>query len=305
MDNNNTRQNNKYVVYKNDLKYRKHRNLDKNKILFNDEITRELYDTDLDSIDYRMKECIESGCITLDLKHMDLTDNTFPKISTTISKKLKYLFMSDNNLTKIPDFVIMFPCLEVIDISYNNISRVDDIPVTLNELCIRDNPLSYFKINKICSSLKIIDCSNCLLREIANNFTNLEILICSNNKLTSINNHCNLKKLICNSNKISHISDCVKLEYLDCNDNNILNNLSDDMIRLEHIVCSNTSINKLPYKSPLKTVESFNNKISELQYIPTLKEFLCNNDQLKLISEKYKIESITEHKKKFLCIMFK
>lgn len=300
---NHNNKNEPYVVYKNDLKYRKHRDLDKKKIIFNDDETERMYDMDLDSVEYRFEECVQSNCITLDLKCMELTDDTFPVIPHNIVQNAKYVFLSENNLTKIPSQISTFKNIDVLDMSYNNIQNISMLPSTLLELCIRDNPLTQINVNQKISNMMLFDCANCKLSNIPNIFVNLKTLMCGNNKLTSINGFVNLKKLICDSNQISNVTNCPNLEYLDCNKNKI-NELPDNMPKLGHLICSDTNLSTLPYNSPLKSIEVFHTDITKLHYIPTLGEFLCNKDQLKSISSKYKIDSITEHKKKFIYIGF-
>ena len=148
---NHNNKNEPYVVYKNDLKYRKHRDLDKKKIIFNDDETERMYDMDLDSVEYRFEECVQSNCITLDLKCMELTDDTFPVIPHNIVQNAKYVFLSENNLTKIPSQISTFKNIDVLDMSYNNIQNISMLPSTLLELCIRDNPLTQINVNQKCS----------------------------------------------------------------------------------------------------------------------------------------------------------
>jgi Leucine-rich repeat (LRR) protein len=292
----------KYIVYKNDLKYRKHRNLEESKIeFFNDEV-KNMFNHDLDTIEYRIKECVESNCSTLDLKCMDLTDDTFPNISLSIAKKVKFLFLSENNLTKIPEQLINFKNIEVLDVSHNKIINVKHLPISLLELCISYNPLITFSETLNCNNIVTLDCSNCKLKTIPN-FINLKLLLCGHNNIVSICNFNNLKKLLCDTNKIKEIKGCPNIEYLDCNKNPI-NLLDNNMCALEHLICSDTILSTLPYKSPIKTIESFNNNIHDLRYIATLNEFLCNVNQLDSISSRYKIKSINEHKKKFIHILF-
>jgi Leucine-rich repeat (LRR) protein len=294
--------NDKYIVYKNDLKYKKHRNLDKSKAIFNNNEVENLFNVDLDTINYRIKECIDEKCITLDLKCMSLTDDTFPHIDPTIAKKVKYLFLGENNLTKIPIQIKNFINLKVLEISHNKLINVSHLPLSLTELCVRDNPLKAFDESINLNALEILDCSNCQLKTIPK-FINLKILSCGHNDITAINDLIHLTKLLCESNQIKEINNCTKLKYLDCNKNPVCS-LSDNMNNLEHLICSDTSLSLLPYSSPLKSVESFNNKITKLYYIASLNEFLCNVNQIKNISAKYKIKSSTEYKKKFVHIIF-
>jgi Leucine-rich repeat (LRR) protein len=292
----------KYIVYKNDLKYRKHRNLEKSKIkFFNDEV-KNMFDHDLDTIEYRIKECIESNCTTLDLKCMDITDDTFPNISLSMAKKVKFLFLSENGLTKIPDQLINFTNIEVIDVSHNKITNVKYLPPSLLELSICHNPLIAFSETIKCVNIVTLVCSNCKLKTIPN-FINLKLLLCGYNNITTIRNFNNLKRLLCDTNQIKEIYGCPNIEYLDCNKNPI-DTLENNMHSLEHLICSDTKLSTLPYKSPIKTIESFNNNIHDLRYILSLDEFLCNINQLDSISSRYKIKSITEHKKKFTHILF-
>ena len=97
-------------------------------------------------------------------------------------------------------------------------------------------------------------------------FTNLEILYCSHNNLTSLPPlPDNLKRLFCNTNKLTSLPPLNEnLIYLDCN-NNILTSLPPLPEKLEELVCYRNKLTSLPpLPEKLEYLCCFNNPISEI-----------------------------------------
>ena len=75
------------IQNKNDLKYKSNRNLDENQIIWSSpKVENMFHTTNLDTIQYRIDECIEEKYITLDLKHLNL--NKLPVLPNKITAKI-------------------------------------------------------------------------------------------------------------------------------------------------------------------------------------------------------------------------
>jgi Leucine-rich repeat (LRR) protein len=289
----------KYVVYKNDLKYRKHREIDPNMVICDDNV-KELFKikTNLDTVEYRINECIEEGGITLDLKCLDLKE--FPKINSQLANKITHLFLGENLLTHIPD-LSTFLKLELLEINHNKLTEINSLPETLIEFCCRDNEIIKFSSDINCPKLERLDIANNKLKEIPN-FALLKTCDCGYNEITQISNYYYLKKLQVGFNRLSHISGCPNMEYLDCKNNPI--HSIGTCLKLKHFICSNTNMSSLSKDWPLTVVECFGSKIEKLSYIPSLIELMCDKGQLKAISSKYKILDAKIHKNRYIYLLF-
>jgi hypothetical protein len=290
----------KYIVYKNDLKYKTNRELDEKKIIWSSpEVEMMYYNVDLDTIKYRIDECIEEKYITLDLKHLNL--NKLPVLPNKIIKSVKYLFLGDNNFSNFPDLT-EWTNLEMIELNHNKIKEINYLPNSLIELCIKDNLLENIQFNKNCKIERLDIRQNKL-----NNIIippSIKILdVAQNNLHICIHNLPNIEKILCGNNNIKQIINCPLLKYLDCRSNPIIN--IDNCNMIEHLVCSNTLLDKIPNCPNIKTIECFYTKIYELPYYEHLYELLCENNQIKKISSKYIISSADTYKEKLLHINFK
>jgi Leucine-rich repeat (LRR) protein len=209
-----------YVVYKNDLKYRKFRDIDSKNIECANEDTERLFDDiqnnkiDTDTIDYRVNECVRNNYYDIDLNHLNLSH--LPKLPDDLKKNLKCLFIFDNNLTEID--LSGFKNLEILDISNNNINSIKNIPDTLEELFCKNNKLSDLPDMK---NIRRVNCSFNSIQSIKNNYPNLTILDCSNNSIHKIQNIVSLKKLFASNNQITKIPNFKNLDFLDISNNRI------------------------------------------------------------------------------------
>jgi len=59
-----------YPVYRNDIKFRHHRNVDPSRAVWDDDVKKDFHEKDTDSIEYRLEECKRENYETLDLCHM-------------------------------------------------------------------------------------------------------------------------------------------------------------------------------------------------------------------------------------------
>jgi Leucine-rich repeat (LRR) protein len=281
----------KYTVYKNDLKFRKHRNIVKKLAIFENDDTKDHYEINMDTINYRIEESKNNDYTCLDLSNLELTyipdfkhDKNYDKL-----KNIKYLFINNNKIGKISDNINQFPNLEVLDISSNNLLSIDIMPLKLLELTCHNN-----KLTEICSSntLTKLDCSfNEILK--LNNYNNLFDLLCNNNKLININTFSKINRIICKNNPIINISSQPLVTYLDCSATNLTK--INNMANIKHFLCNETNISDVSNLLSVETLEIINSKVEKLHFLPKLKQILYINTQNILINSKYKIsEELTE-----------
>ena len=78
----------------NDLKYIKHKDIDLGRV-------KNVKYYDRDTLDYRLYESKKDNYKTLDLSHLNLKE--FPDIPESIITNVKYLFLSENKIERLPD----------------------------------------------------------------------------------------------------------------------------------------------------------------------------------------------------------
>jgi Leucine-rich repeat (LRR) protein len=303
------------MYHKNDLKYKKHRNLTNTQI---QEITNQVGTTeDMDTLNYRLKEYIKSPDKSLDLSHLNLT--SFPK---NIPPTVEHLFMSNNNFQASPPMDLSYlKSLKVFDCCSSDLQHMPTFGPNIVEINCRNNSLkeipsytnlkrldiSYNSVSTIspAPALEILVCSGNNLTTIPS-YPSLKKLLCDKNKLSAILTYPNLEKLVCTKNNITHIPSLPKLKELICDDNKITK--LDNLPNLELLLCR---------KNNLQTISGFNNLVEldcsengvtqitalpsiqlidcslnghiNLPYFPTLKELKCTSKKTN-ISKQYKIQ---------------
>jgi Leucine-rich repeat (LRR) protein len=292
-----------YTIYRNDLKYKKNRSLDPNKIIWNaSDKLKYLYDNiDLDSLEYRLHECKKGGMVNLDLSNMDLME--FPDIPLEYRSEVRCLFIAENDLECIPD-LIDFKKLEILEVSNNSLHDVGRLPKTLIELSCRSNKLYSLPNPSECPNLERIDCTSNEIREILQ-YPKLKSLICNHNRISMIPHLENLEKLICSNNVINYIEGCNKIKYLDCSANKLIK--LNDYYYLVDLICSNNNISDLLQYNRVKYLEIFYTSIKCIPYMENLEELYCFRDMVNKISNRYLSEcnlDIKIHKETMLHIVF-
>jgi len=193
------------------------------------------------------------------------------------------LNLSDINLTTIPPIIRKYRKLEKLDLSKNNITKIN-----LN------NDYTY----GIDESLKILILSYNKINDISGLFcvSNLTKLHLNNNQITTITDLANLrylKNLDLSSNKITDISalkHLKKLEILNLNNNQIKNiSALKHLKKLEYLYLRGNQIKKLPQKL-------FNNLKGDLDIsnnnISIINELLNMNYYIRIIINNNKIFNI-------------
>ncbi len=109
----------KYTVYRNDIKYREHRNIDMSRALWTDDIKKDYINKNTDGIDYRIEDCKREKYETLDISHIErfcFKELFLNEIFKTIKNKIQHIFAQDCGLIYIPNLTELSN-LQTLDIS--------------------------------------------------------------------------------------------------------------------------------------------------------------------------------------------
>jgi len=272
----------KYIIYKNDLKYREDRNLDINKIDWNQNDIKHLMKMDHDTLEYRLNESNNTNYNDLDLEMLKL--NQLPSIiRNDIFFNLKHLFISNNSLNEKIDLSFL-KNLEILDITNNNINNII-VPNSLIELSACNNSITQFISNNKLKRLKI---SNNKITEL--NIPNtIEILEINNNLISSydFSSYDRLNRLIIFSNPLKKILLPKYVLYVDLSETQIEN--ISNLYKIEHLVLNSCNfIRELPQSDNIKTIELINTPIEKLYFYKNYELILTQLNLTKNISSKYK-----------------
>lgn len=300
-----------YSITKNDLKYKKMRNLDVKKINTFDknnksEYSKELedlyYNNNFDTIEYRIQECKKEGNKILDLKYLEL--KKFPNLDKSLIENLEELYISNNEIEELPD-LDLFKKLKILDVSVNKLKKISKLPSKLIEFCCFENNLEDICQIKNCTQLKTLYISNNQIRDLSciENHPTLDILLANFNKITDIpRNIPNLRKMQIKNNRLKKIKSYSKLIYLDCRNNNITE--IEDQSSLKDLIISYNDISDIPVINTLKYLEIVHTNIEKIKYMKRLEELICLSTKVKYISSKYKLEKSHSHNSKYLNLFF-
>ena len=97
---------------------------------------------------------------------------------------LKTLDISNKGLIELPSWVSQCHNLKELDCSYNKITKIQNLPPTLEILVCSRNKITY--LDNLPQTLKILFCSNNYITQLDNLPPTLIILWCNNNKITRI-----------------------------------------------------------------------------------------------------------------------
>ncbi len=276
----------KYVIYQNDLKFRSSRNLDENKIDWDQNNIKNIYNVDHDSFEYRIKDCIKTNFIDLDLEQMNISELPRQIFINDNFLNLKHLFLSNNNIEGFLD-LSYFEKLELIDVDNNKITKIK-LPSNLMEFSANNNLIEQIpyleKAKRFRLSHNKIEHFN---KELINK--NIEIIEINNNNITNIDltGFNMLKRFISFTNPLTQIIFPDNLIYADLSETKIikLNNLH----KIEHIVLNNCSfLKELPKSDNLKTLEIINTPIQKINFYNNFELIILQMNLTKNISSKYK-----------------
>lgn len=292
----------KYHVYRNDIKYKKHRKIDPDRAIWENEQVKKDFFKETDAIRYRLEECKKEKYETLDLSHMDkkclkqlFKSEEFP----LIKNKLQHLFVKDCGLRKLPDLSEL-TSLMTLDVSCNKIKTINVLPKTLEELIVNDNRLT--KIENDLPNLKRINANNNMIDHF-NCSNSLESINIKNNPIDRIPSLNNLYHLDIASTKITLINSFPSLKLLDCSRTAV--EKIPKLDKLDVLICNSSSVSDISALTNLKGLEMINCKISQIHYMKNLHSVVyhTDNDSVKL-SQYYRILRVTKNKKNLTEITF-
>jgi hypothetical protein len=278
--------NNKYIVFDSDIKHKNLKNINPELAIWYNENVKEKYlNNEIDPILYRIEESKKNNYYYFDLSYLKL--NSLPNLSNNNDlKKVKILFINDNNFSSINEIFSFFEQLEIIDITNNNLISVENMPSSLIEFVCVNN-----KIKSLCgnNNLKRLNCSNNQI-EYLDNYENIEKIICSNNKIFNINTYKNLKYLNADLNPIVNINIQHKLLELDCSNTSLSGKICNNLLfpSLRYFNCTNTNICEIQSGINLIDIKISNTMIKQLDYMKKLK-FLSFSDENIKLDKRYNI----------------
>jgi hypothetical protein len=275
-----------YEVYRNDIKFRKQRNIDPTRAKWSDDVKADFYSKDTDSIEYRVEECIREKYTMIDLSHMG--ENCFKelfshKLFNTIRHKIQHIFAKESKLSVLPDLTC-FTELQTLDLSTNVIEVLPNLPESLEELIVNDNRLT--EIPHTLPKLLRMDASNNKIEKI--NFSKaLERLHLKNNPISMIPELPKLYHLDLSTTGIRHLHSLPKLRYLDVSYTEI--QTIPAMTSLEHLLCNESSVSDISKLNDLHSLEITGSKIVRVQYFKNLMTLVYHAEQRLQLSKNYKI----------------
>lgn len=287
--------NNKYIVYNNDLKFKKHRDIDPKKAIFDPDDT-EWYtesveynynNTDFDTLEHRIKMCQNDGYSLLDLSYLDLT--TIPNIAHHSDyknlKNVKFICLDHNLIEVLGNELKLFENVEALDVSNNKLTNISYLPSSILELACHNNNIKSIISH---SSLKRLDCSHNNIENIGN-YPNLEQLVCDKNNIKHMQTFNKLTYLMCKDNPLISINHQPIVTYLDCSNTKVggLFGENGNYSKLKHLVLSNTNITGINNLLKISTLDVIDTKLEKLPYISTLRDLTFNSQFL--FDDNYKI----------------
>lgn len=248
-----------------------------------------------------------------------LTSQILNSCRTTFADDFQYKkIINDNLLTEDEKMDLLCENIIDLDCTAKNLTSLTDrcFPKLKTLICLF-NKINTFSINNVennnfsrFSNVKILDCSCNLLTklDIQIEFPAAEMIMCGNNKITSLGNPSNsfykLKTFICNNNLLTELPNVSYpvLSSLDCQ-NNLLKNLPKTIYpELHQIGCENNNITEFPrftFDCPtifpkLRSI-TCDDKICKLPYIPYIDRASIN---IKGYNTLYETKNMKNHQLK-------
>jgi hypothetical protein len=276
----------KYPVYRNDIKFKKHRGVDPSRAEWDDDVKQDYQNKDTDSIEYRLEECEREKNETLDLSYMqkDCFEQLFSnKAFLAIIKTIQHIFAKDCGICMLPNLSGL-SSLQTLDVSCNKLQELPKLPETLEELIVNDNRLTF--IDSDLPSLLRFNGSNNMLTRI--NYSNsLERVHIKNNPIDVIPKLSNLYFLDASITKVKKLHPMPKLKYLDISYTEI--QTVPDMPCLEHLQCNESSVSDISDIKSLHSIEIVNSKVDQIHYIPNLHTLTYHTSNQIKLSNQFKI----------------
>lgn len=293
----------KYVVYRNDIKYKKYRDIDPEKAVWDDDVRDDFMKKYTDDIEYRIEECKREKYTTLDLSYMD--KDCFNKLFThknytDIRDKLQHVFAKCSSIENIENRLNEIKNLQTLDLSCNKLKHLPILPESLEELIINDNDMNI--LDHPLPNLKRLNACNNNLKTI--NFSDdLERLHISNNPIVELPGLTKLYYLDVSTTNVKCLKLFPKLRYLDCRFTQIKK--MPKMESLETLICTDSEMEDISDLDDLKILVMVRSKIKRIHFmksLETLKYYLFDDITL---SKQYKIGYVKKNKNNINEIFFK
>ncbi len=203
--------------------------------------------------------------LTLDYSELNLS--VFPQLDEHKFCNIRHLFISNNNLTFIPDLTYL-KHLEVLDISRNKLAQITGNHNNIIELDVSYN--------------NIIDASG------LSKYTKLRRFICTHNDIEELTNIERIEYLDCKNNKIKAINNADKCRYMDCSNNNIETLDKVAMSSMIDLIINNNRIRRFECIMPkIKYIELIGNDINYLCFFCGIEEVSLSYKKELNISQHY------------------
>lgn len=264
---------NRYLIYKNDLKFNNQINLEDSE--FESDTVKLIYDNfkNKPKIELRLEDSKIENYKYLDLSNLDIDDEYLLKLFNLnkiqqILQKIEFFDLSNNKLKSFPN-LNKYLNIKYLNLSFNKIQQ-DIIDDNLLELTCNNNKIKSIKSNKI---------------------THLNA---SNNEIGYLHTP-NIKILIIGHNKLNFIQSYLNLVYLDCTENQIIK--IDNMINLEELYITNNNLKNISNMPKLKFLNCISNPLNKIKYFPELKILMSSTSK---ISAQYDVLNISKIKSDFI-----
>lgn len=291
-----------YYVYRNDIKFKKHRNIDPSRAIWTDDVKNDFFTKDTDSIDYRIEECIREKHIMIDLSHMEsdcFTQLMEHELFPTLCAKIQHVFAKDCNLNVLPDLRYLRSLL-TLDVSFNVLTELPLLPITLEELIVNNNKLTSIKHN-LPNLLRFIGSDNNISE--FNYSPTLERVHLTNNPISYVPQLDNLYFLDIATTKVSHLYSCKKLEWLDMSYTEI--DCLPEMESLQHLSCNYSNLKDVTDLKNLSSLELVGSNIKVLPYFKDLCSLVYDDGSKLLLSKYYNMKRVTKNKKNIVEVTFR
>lgn len=228
-----------------------------------------------------IEEC-EENCYEPDCSHSFTIIKVKPEIilDTEYNSNLDTINLNHMMITQMFDFN-KFTSLTVLNISFNLINKLSELPISLTHLYCEGNLLE--NLDNLPDRLQYLDCSSNNIKNLDKLSNFITYLDCSHNPLTSLDNLPNnlliLKCVKCKLKQLDNLP--ILLHSLDCNSNDI-NSIDFLPSNINDISCSENNIyqiNNLP--TNIMAVSCEHNKIYQFTNIPFgLETIICSHNNL-------------------------
>jgi Leucine-rich repeat (LRR) protein len=209
---------------------------------------------------------------------IDANDNL-----TTAATNLSELDLYQSNINSL-EGIIGFTNLSKLSCSFNNLTQIPELPLTLTLLNCSFNQI--ISLPNLPQGLNTLNCYDNKLKTLPTLPQSLTSLYCGANQLTALPSlPQNLQNLVCAENPLTlppTLPQSLITFICNSNQSKILPNLPPNLITLH---CSNMQLSTLPQlPQTLRELECDNNQLTALPQLPqSLGRLICSNNQLAVL----------------------